>query len=283
MGGFGARSTIDAFRAIGRDARRWAACGLDLLYPPSCPVCRIETARLPGRGGDRHGGARPAAGSGENSDAGLCGRCWRELTIDAARCLRCGAPCPSAIGCAVCRRNPPVWRHIVVLSAYTGLLREAVLRAKRPAGDAVAVSLANAIVAKHRRVLEEWEIDCVAPVPMHWLRKAVRGASSADGLSRRVAALMEIPMRNALRRCRATRMQNELPAAERPRNVRDAFRSRYRMPRARVLLVDDVVTTGATLSACSRALLAAGATSVDVAVIARADRYEGEGHDPGGD
>jgi predicted amidophosphoribosyltransferase len=67
-------------------------------------------------------------------------------------------------------------------------------------------------------------------------------------------------------------MQNELPIEDRPRNVQGAFRVRCRLDDERILLVDDVVTTGATLSACCRTLRAAGAATVDVAVVARADR-----------
>ena len=81
-----------------------------------------------------------------------------------------------------------------------------------------------------------------------------------------------LPWSRPLVRCRATRMQNELPINDRPRNVQGAFRVRRRLDGERLLLVDDVVTTGATLSECCRALQNAGAATVDAAVLARADR-----------
>jgi len=158
------------------------------------------------------------------------------------------------------------------LSSYAGGLREAVLRAKRPAGDDVVAALASLIVRKHGEKLVSWDVGRVVPVPMHWLRRSIRGTSAADELSRRIARLMGLPHSRTLSRQRATRMQNELPIADRPRNVQGAFRSRRRIDGERILLVDDVVTTGATLSACCRALLAAGAVTVDVAVVAKADR-----------
>jgi ComF family protein len=147
-----------------------------------------------------------------------------------------------------------------------------VLRAKRPAGDDVAAALASLIVRKHGERLASWDVGRVVPVPMHWLRRSIRGTSAADELSRRIARLLGLPHSPTLSRQRATRMQNELPITDRPRNVQGAFRSRQRIDGERILLVDDVVTTGATLSACCRALLAAGAVAVDVAVVAKADR-----------
>jgi predicted amidophosphoribosyltransferase len=136
----------------------------------------------------------------------------------------------------------------------------------------VAAALASLIVRKHGERLASWDVGRVVPVPMHWLRRSIRGTSAADELSRRIARLLGLPHSPTLSRHRATRMQNELPIADRPRNVLGAFRSRRRLDGERILLVDDVVTTGATLSACCRALLAAGAVTVDVAVVAKADR-----------
>ena len=99
----------------------------------------------------------------------------------------------------------------------------------------------------------------------------MRGTSAADELAQRIGVLLKLPWCRALSRQRATRMQNELPIEERPRNVHAAFRARRRLDGATILLVDDVFTTGATLSACCQTLLAAGAAAVDVAVVARAD------------
>lgn len=168
-----------------------------------------------------------------------------------------------------------MWRNIAVLSGYTDHVRQAVLQAKRPAGEDVLGGLAAVFLESHREAIDSWGIDRVVPVPMHWRRRLMRGTSAAEGLARSLAAGMRLPWSRELRRWRATPMQNELPPDERPGNVRDAFRVRRRLAGARILLVDDVVTTGATLTACTRVLLDAGAASVDVAVVARADRGAG--------
>ena len=263
-------------RMLQAQASRWAGRGLDLLYPPRCPICRRETAATD-QGAVGVAGSPSLASSWASSwasdwTATVCGMCTRELSADSGRCLRCGEAGGAADGCRFCPRRPHGWRQIAVLSSYAGSLREAVLRAKRPTGDDVAAALASLIVRKHGEQLVSWGVGRVVPVPMHWLRRSIRGTSAADELSRRIASLLGLPHSRALRRHRATRMQNELPIADRPLNVQGAFRGRLRLGGERILLVDDVMTTGATLSACCRALLDAGAATVDVAVVAKADR-----------
>jgi predicted amidophosphoribosyltransferase len=168
---------------------------------------------------------------------------------------------------------------MVVLGAYADDLRDAILRAKRPAGEPLAAGLAALVADVHAATVRDWKIDVVVPVPMHWRRRLLRGTSSADELARGVAAAMKLPYRRLVRRQRATRMQNELPVTARRGNVRDAFgptlAGRVGLLRGRrVLLVDDVTTTGSTLEACRRAAITAGAAAVYAAVVARADRSE---------
>ena len=231
---------------------------LDLLCPPRCAFCGADTDR------DGTGWA--------------CDDCTRMLSRDSLRCTDCGEPLQGDGERCRCRGRGRDWDGLVVLASYADEVREHVLRAKRPAGEGVATGLANLLVRKHRDTIASWQIDAVVPVPMHWLRRATRGTSAADQLARGVAAALGLPCRRLLRRRRATRMQNELPPEERPANVHQAFEPWGRVAGRRVLLVDDVTTTGSTLAACRRTLVEAGAVAVYAAVVARADRAVG-GHD----
>lgn len=161
---------------------------------------------------------------------------------------------------------------MVVLSAYGELTREAVLRAKRPAGEPIAMALGRRLALLVQTRLPSVRLQRVVPVPMHWQRRVVRGTSSADVMASAIAQFLGIPKVRQLRRIRATRMQNTLPPRQRMANVAGVFQARGDFRDLNVLLVDDVITTGATLTACTQTLLAAGARAVYLAAVAKAER-----------
>lgn len=239
---------------------RWITDGLDLLVPPRCVHCLGD---LP---------AEPAGGL-------VCAACCRDLAIDAPRCEVCGERLTAAVACAGCRRTRHGCAGLAVLGGYRDRLRSAILRCKRPGGEPLVAALAALLVARCEATFAAWKVDLVSPVPMHWSRRMIRGTSAADELAAAVAAQLGLPCRSVLRRAVATRMQNELPVESRRGNVADVFRVRGDVASRRVLVVDDVCTTGSTLAACSRALTAAGASAVYAAVVAKADRSSDHGDD----
>ncbi|HZL56746.1 MAG TPA: phosphoribosyltransferase family protein [Bryobacteraceae bacterium] len=137
----------------------------------------------------------------------------------------------------------------------------------KPLARPLAGFLARAIAVDER-------FDAVTAVPLYWRRKLQRGFNQAELLARQVARQRNVPFLMALRRRRATEVQASLAMAGRRRNVAGAF---VAIPRAdvrgkRILLIDDVMTTGATASACATILKRAGAQSVSLATLARVDR-----------
>jgi len=115
--------------------------------------------------------------------------------------------------------------------------------------------------------------DAVVPMPLHWRRRFERGFNQAALIAAQVARRRKIPVIHAVRRVRATRTQTGLTNAKRRDNVRGAFRvGRGSLQGLRILLVDDVMTTGATGSACASVLKKAGAKSVTLLTLARVDR-----------
>lgn len=123
-------------------------------------------------------------------------------------------------------------------------------------------------------------VDLLTPVPLHWRRRWDRGFNQSELLARVVSRSTGIPMRGVLRRERATAVQAGLSHTERRRNVARAFRCHrpHEVRGKRIVLVDDVMTTGSTATACARALKAAGAARVVLLTVARADRRPAAKH-----
>ncbi|MCA9664644.1 MAG: ComF family protein [Myxococcales bacterium] len=239
---------------------------LDLLLPPRCAGCGERLPLLP---------PRLAAGLEGGGLPGFCPPCSHSVLENEAPCLRCGHG-EAAPLCLACARRAPPFAATVAPYIYGGQLRVALLRFKlanathlaRPLGGLMAPIIVAAAPG-----------DLVVPVPLHRRRLLRRGfnpaallARSALGAARATPHSDPLPTLryDALARCSDTVSQAGLSRAERERNVAGAFTADpRRVAGRRVLLVDDVMTTGATAAACAHALAGAGARATVVAVLAR--------------
>jgi ComF family protein len=230
---------------------------LDLLLPPHCAACNAPVD-APGR---------------------LCPDCFRRTGfITEPVCTRCGVPfANAALGgperlCPGCRNTPPVFRRARAALRYDAQGRRLILPFKHADRTELCAVLAPLMARAGAALLRE--IDLLVPVPLHRRRLFSRRYNQAALLAVAVARIAGQPyLLDALQRGRATASLGEKSAAERAAEVAGAFTVRAtRAPRLagrRILLIDDVMTSGATANACATALLAAGVTSVDVLAAAR--------------
>jgi ComF family protein len=182
----------------------------------------------------------------------------------------------------MCLHTPFHFETVVSLGGYRGELRRAILAMKRPSNEPLAVALGQLLLARREHELKACNLDLVLPIPMYWRRRLVRKTNGPDRLAAELGRGLGLPvLARVLRRCRNTLPQKNLVPRERFRNVRGAFRlagRRSGLTGRRVALVDDVMTTGATADEAARLLKRAGAATVVVVVLARAEgedrRYE---------
>ena len=233
--------------------------GLALVFPPRCACCDADLADL-----------RVVA---------LCDSCRQQLVpVDWAPCPRCGAigehRAATGGSCSACSTREPKFDGVVALGVYERLLRDAILRMKRPAGVPLARVMGRLFLAARGDELRRMAPDVVVAVAMFWSRQLLRGINSPVILANALAAELGVPVRRCLVRSRNTLPQANLTPQQRLKNVRGAFRAsrRARLEGLRVLLVDDILTTGATCDEAARALKQAGAAAVFPAVLGRARR-----------
>jgi ComF family protein len=242
--------------------QRWVreGCGaaMDLLFPPRCVACSAEIV--------------------ESRDSiMLCGDCREGLPLaDWPVCSRCAAPVPSTDGitleCNHCRGDKLRFDRTLALGAYEANLRQLVMLMKEQRSQLVASTLVELAWRELGSRLAELKVDVVAPVPMPFWRRWQRGTNPPRAMAEKLAEKLGVPAAGGM-----LRLKRNLPpqvGLSRPARFRNvagemAVRPTYYLQAAHVLLVDDILTTGATCSEAARVLKRAGAEHVSVFVIAR--------------
>ncbi len=251
-----------ALRVVTVGLRSVWSGALGLVYPPTCPGCAAATA-------DPHA---------------LCPSCWSRMRlIERPFCQRLGIPfaLDHGTGTLISPRalaDPPVFARARAVALYDGTARDLVHRLKYNDRLDLAAVLARMMASAGRELLSE--TDCLVPIPLHYLRLWRRRFNQSAVLARGIGAIAQRPSDpGLLARVKATRSQVGLSRSARAANLQGAFRvpdaARPRLQGRRILLIDDVLTTGATANAASRVLLRAGARSVDILTFALVDEANG--------
>ena len=209
---------------------------------------------------------------------GLCDACRQSITEDSHEtCPHCattvGPFTDLTKGCGECRSRSFGFQAAIRLGPYDGLLRTAILRLKSLSGETLAERLGMLFAHVRRDDLLRHSPDLVVPVPLHWRRRIYRGYNQAEAVAVEVARSLRVPCHTSwLRRIKPTPQQVQPSASAREANVRGAFRAgrNANFKERTVLMIDDVMTTGSTLSEAARVVRQAGAKKVVAGVLARA-------------
>ena len=207
------------------------------------------------------GGCYLCRGSTGATGSVLCDACESDLpTLPAARCTRCALPCPAGVtACGRCLSTSPPFDASVAVFAYAFPADVLVHALKFQGQLAIAPLFGRRLLAQ---LAPDERVDVLAPVPLSQARMRARGYNQALEIARGLSSAAARIDAQLIERTRDTPAQSDLPWAERARNIRGAFRCRGSLAGARVAVVDDVMTTGATLSEIATVLKNAGAAQV---------------------
>ncbi|MEO7299639.1 MAG: ComF family protein [Verrucomicrobiota bacterium] len=237
--------------------RKWINAGLSLFYPEVCQICAGQRAT-------------PKEGF-------VCADCWRNVRfIKPPFCERCGLPyegeITTAFECSNCREMELYFTSARSAVVAKNLVLDVIHRYKYSCALWFEPFLADLLIRAAKPVLETQSWDFIVPVPLHPLKKREREFNQAERLAKQLSCATKISMNaSLLERVEPTRTQTELTRPQRMANVQRAFRMKNnaRLNGEKIVLLDDVLTTGATTSACAKVLQKAGAGEICVWTVAR--------------
>lgn len=207
----------------------------------------------------------------DSQDRLLCAACTLDLPLlPETRCPLCGEQTTYGERCGACLKEAPDFSSTTALFRYD-FPADRIIHALKYAHQLAVAHWLGELLAQH---LADHVCDLIIPLPLHPERLRQRGFNQSVEIARPISAALKQPLAlDALHRVRATPAQAGLPLKERSRNVRGAFECRRDLSDLAILLIDDVMTSGATVSECARVLKLHGASRVDVAVAARAVKH----------
>lgn len=222
----------------------WTA--VDWVFPPECAGC--------GKPGFR-----------------FCDDCWSKTEkLDHQICPKCGSPLGPGSKCKTCENIKPAFEKLRSYTMFRDPIRKAIHNLKYKQDLSLAMTLAEPLVDWIRNELK-WDFEIIVPVPLNKERQKLRGFNQTSLIAFPISLALGIPFApKAIHRVKNTISQVGLSAAARIDNMHNAFLADDSLFKgSRVLLIDDVVTTGATINACSNALIQAGAKTVYCASVAK--------------
>ncbi len=214
----------------------------DFLFPPACVFC-------------------------SEPGAFVCQPCKDDLDQNTIACPRCAVSTVEPSVCGACLKKPPSFDQAIVPWRYAFPLDEALRRFKFHARLHFVPAFLELLAPSLPDL--PGDVDFVQPMPLHWRRRASRGFNQAEELARPIARRLEVRLIDSVRRSVSAVPQSTLSRKDRQRSLAGHFTPRRAIPRGHILVVDDVVTTGATADALSRCLKKGGAERVTVLALAR--------------
>lgn len=254
---------------------------LDFLAPPTCCGCGVALSREASWNAAAASPPELTAVTIDSSGPRLCADCCSRMPeVSRDVCQICAAPVGPYVkterGCQRCARERFAFERVVSLGVYEDELRKLCLAGKHPGGQPLMRWLTEQLWQQRGEVLRGWQCELIIPVPMHWIDRVTRPVHPVDTVAETLSRHLALPVsRHLLRLKRKLPKRSRLSPTERRKLPTGSYHCRGGWPFLQtlrgknVLLVDDVLTTGATAHACARALKSAGAQAVYVATLAR--------------